>query len=109
MARMAVILDAIRSYLRWSLRQFYLLIFHPSQFGREVEPFPDSRWSYQDRIRYLLKLLPCTLIGAALGNLMAGMIIESARIDFDRTESWYGVAGGVAGGVAVGVAGDVVF
>ena len=50
----------MNAYLRWSLRQFYLLVFWPTQFEREVEDLviQERILGFKQRFVYMLKLLP---------------------------------------------------
>ena len=102
-------------YIRWSLRQFYLILFWPTRFEREVESDIGDGQKLQriERLRYLMKLLPWIIALAVIGNLIAGVICEAYGLDFNRVRSWVGVALGVAfgmaGGVAFGVARNVSF
>lgn len=100
----------MKAYLRWSLRQLYLLLFWPTQFEREVEgPLPGQpQLRFGERFRYLLKMLPWIVALVALGNLVVGRTCEAFEIAFRWEPSWVGVAPGVALGVASGVASGVV-
>lgn len=98
----------MKAYLRWSLRQLYLLVFSPTQFEREVEACTDSpRPGFRERFVYLVKMLPWIAALAALGNLIAGDIGAGVGMAFIWVDAWYGVALGVAGGVAVGMTAGV--
>src|SRR5215213_4530866 len=97
----------MKDYLRWSLRQFYLLCFWPTQFRREVEGDTPDRLipRFSKSVLYLLKMLPWIVAFAVLGNLIAGYICEAFGIPFRWAVSWWAVAVGVAFGVASGVGG----
>ena len=94
------------NYLRWSLRQFYLLVFLPTQFRREVEDVDSRRplLRLKERFLYILKLLPWIVLFATAANLISGLTCESFGIAFNWGGSWFGVAFCVAVGVAFGVA-----
>ncbi|MEK7676490.1 MAG: ATP-binding protein [Verrucomicrobiota bacterium] len=93
-------------YLRWVLRQFYLLLFWPSKFAREVEGEKQGQpqLTRKQRLVYLLKMLPWLLALAMLANLLAGSLCEAFGSKYYWAESWLGVAVGVAFGVAFPVA-----
>jgi hypothetical protein len=108
----------MNAYLRWSLRQLYLLAFWPTQFEREVEARAGNqpRLRLTERFGYLLKILPWMVVLCIFGNLLAGYTCEALGIPF----RWGGVAAGVVGvafgvaagvglGVLVGVLGGVLF
>ena len=96
----------LKSYIRWSLHQLFLLYFQPSLFEREVEGTGHNqpKMTWQKRLRYMLKMLPCVLASATLGNFLAGHLCESFGIRYQWLEVWQGIALGVGFGVAVGVA-----
>jgi uncharacterized protein len=97
-------------YIRWSIRQFYLLVFYPTRFQRERESFyaDGPKLRHIERLRYLVKMLPWIVALAVISNLIAGVICEAYGLNFAWGKSWVGVAagvvGGVVGGVTVGVA-----
>src|SRR5262245_43925526 len=98
-------------YIRWSLRQFYLILFWPTQFEREVENWrrDGPKLRRIERLRYLMKMLPWMVVLAVIGNLIAGIVCEAYGSGFNWVEFWRGVAFGAAFGVAVGVVGGVAF
>ena len=65
---------AVKGYLAWSLRQFYLLTFWPSQFHREFDDAykGEDKSGYVMCLAYFLKMLPWIVGLAVLGNLLAG-------------------------------------
>lgn len=127
------------AYLRWVACQFYLLLFWPSRFKREVEgEGPDEpRLNLRQRFAYLIKLLPWILALAHVGSLLAGTFVT---LYLGKTFAWgasligatvgvavglgvgllrgvpgvalgfgFGLSAGVAGGAAFGLAGVVAF
>jgi hypothetical protein len=66
----------MKNYLRWSLRQFYLLYFWPTQFAREVEgPLLEGpRLSIKEKIKYLFKMLPWLVLIPLFFNVVIGFI-----------------------------------
>jgi hypothetical protein len=125
----------MKSYVAWSLRQFYLLFFWPTQFRREVSPDrPEGpRPGHWPRFRYLLAMLPWLTALAALGYFLASHLkatqaavlaartndvrrfCEALGIDFfpsERTWDWVGLGvvgvGCVMFGAALGAALGVV-
>ena len=103
-----------RSYLLWSIRQFYLLLFWPTRFHREVEAFltGDRRRGFQRCLAYFWRMLPWIVALACLGNLIAGSLFRPPyvpqQVPFAWETSWVGVALGVGVGVALGAAIGVV-
>lgn len=99
----------MKDYLRWSLRQLYLIFFWPTRFISEFEGDESghSKQAFLKGLRYLLGLLPWVVILAALGNLIAGYAVELFGIPFNWRESWIAMARAVAVGVASGPAGGV--
>jgi len=98
----------MNDYLRWPLRQLYLLIFSPTQFRRESEIEPDQFFkAIGERFRYMLKMLPWMTAIAVVANLMAGNLCEWFEIAFKWQPSWYGMTLGLAGSVVAGVAAGV--
>jgi hypothetical protein len=106
---------AVQAYLLWLLRQFYLLLFWPTQFHRE---FHDSyggkdKFGYRICLRYFMKLLPWIVVLAILGNLLAGnsfqwFVARPGRMNFQWANSLVGVSLGVILGLLLGVAIGVV-
>src|SRR5262245_10130937 len=92
-------------YIRWSLRQFYLLVFWPTRFRREVESGrrDGPKLRLIERLRYLMKMLPWIVTLAMIGNLVAGLICEAYGLSFNWSKSWRGITGGLVGGLAGGV------
>jgi hypothetical protein len=100
-------------YLLWSLRQFYLLAFWPTQFHREFEDWPSEKPGFAACLRYLVSMLPWIAGLACLGNLLAGYFFEVTaflplRLSFNWTNSWLGLGLGLALGFMLGVAISVV-
>jgi hypothetical protein len=95
-------------YCRWSLRQFYLLVFWPSRFRRDVEAPLEPRRALgcEARLKYLLQLLPWTAAVAALGNYLAGRPILDwglpYGLSYSAVQAWVGTGVGVAFGLALG-------
>lgn len=108
----------MNAYLRWSLRQLYLIFFWPKEFTREVESFglDGPKLSFVERVQYCLKLFPLLLALCALASLIAGNTCEASGLDYDWAASWvnvarslgfsaaYSVMTGPALGVALGIA-----
>ena len=121
----------MKEYLRWSLRELYLLVFWPTKFEAEK---PEALWFNRGfslrrsvmlrRFNYLLKMLPWIVLFAVAGNLISGISYAAwTGHAFRWHESWLvvavnvafavglavtvGVAGGVTFGVAFGVAGGI--
>ncbi len=88
----------MKNYLRWSLRQFYLLVFLPTQFRREVEGIGLDKPSrgLKERFLYIARLLPWIVVLPTVLNLIAGLTCEAFGIGFNWGSSWAGVAFGVA-------------
>jgi hypothetical protein len=99
----------MRRYLSWSLWQFYLLIFWPSRFGREVEDINQHALKRRERLLYLLKMLPWLVALPCLGNLITGNGVKAFGTVFNWDQTWIGVALGVMVGVACGVTLSVAF
>src|SRR5208337_796867 len=100
----------LRSYLSWSLRQLYLLVFWPTQYRREVEDesaqrrmtygerFPYHmrmfRWilglpdesgrpmTYGERFRYLMRMFPWILGLPIVLNLISGNLCDTFGVHF---------------------------
>lgn len=101
----------MKDYLRWSLRQFYLIYFWPSRYRREIESEGQttSGLGLKDRARYMVRILPWLALINIFTYLAIGFICTRFGIAFRWNEpwSWIGMAFGVAGGVACGVLGNV--
>ena len=98
-------------YIRWLLRQFYLFVFWPTRFEREIESDTGDgpELSRLERLRFLMKLLPWNIALAVIGNLIAGAVCEAYGLNFAWGKSLVGMAFGAAFGVATGVAFGVAF
>jgi uncharacterized protein len=101
----------MKEYLRWSLRQLYLVFFWPTRFGRKVEGVGRRRLrlGLGKRFRYLLKMLPWIVMLAVFLNVVAGYACEAAGADFSWGRAWIAVGLGVAIGVAIGLIMGVAF
>jgi hypothetical protein len=101
----------MKHYLRWGLRQFYLLYFRPTQFGRELEGdnLGKLRLQFGYRARYMLKILPFVIVLVFLGDLIISYICAALGITFRLESAWAGMAFGVAFGVLAGVTSGVAF
>lgn len=99
----------MKDYLRWLLRQLYLIFFWPTQFRREVEgDIPDPanlKWNRQ--FRYLGAMFPCLIIIAVLGSAVARFVYNSVGIAFHWEDTLIGMAVGVVLLLAGAVAGAV--
>src|ERR1051325_1634560 len=96
----------MKNYLRWSLRQFYLVFFWPTQFKREVEDDKElGRLKIRSckRLRYLLNLLPCSTALTIFSTLAVGCTCAAFGVFFDWTNALLGVIAGMTFGLAVGV------
>lgn len=94
----------MQAYLRWSFRQFFILYFQPTQFGRELKggaDKPDLNW--QQRLRYMVKILPAITVLTITTNLLLGALVVRYGFHFHWLDSWVGVAVGVAVGVTRGM------
>ena len=95
------------AWLRWSLRQLYLLYFWPTRFVQENGELDRGGIfrSWVPRLRYLLKMLPLMAVLVILTNTVLGTLWESVLLEpYYWSESWIAVMVGVAFGVALGVA-----
>jgi hypothetical protein len=106
---------AVSAYVAWLLRQFYLLLFSPTQYHREFDDALEGRdrLEYGYCLRYFLKMLPWIVVLAVLGNLLAGTAFQwltasPQRVSFQWANAWLGVSLGVVLGVLLGVAISVV-
>ncbi|GEM_PF-6027827 len=92
------------SYLRWSLRQLYLLVFRPTQYTNEVEgPMRDQkRLKARDRVRYLVGMFPWIIVLSIFGNVVGGHICELSEIPFRWESSLVGVGLGATVGICAG-------
>lgn len=99
----------MKDYLRWSLRQLYLIFFWPTRFISEFGGVESARSKHKviKGLRYLLGLLPWVVILAVLGNLVTGYAFGLFGIPFNWKRSWGNVARGVALGIASGPAGGM--
>ncbi len=95
----------MKNYLRWSLRQLYLLYFWPTRFSREVEGehLGGPRLRLKERAGYMLKILPWVVLISVFANLAIGFICERFGIIYRWESSWNGVAIGIAVGGAFGL------
>lgn len=99
----------MKDYLRWSLRQLYLIFFWPTRFIREFGGGESARskQEFLKGLRYLLGLLPWVITLAVLGNLIAGYAFELFGIPFNWKESWVSMVRGVAVAVTSGPSGSL--
>ena len=83
----------LRSYLSWSLRQFYLLVFWPTQLDRELEDLNIllSQKSYRENYRYLHRMFPWILGLSIVLNLISGNLCDAFGLHFNWGSSWAGV------------------
>src|SRR5918911_1704388 len=95
----------MKDYLRWSLRQLYLLYFWPTQFAREVKGVSAEgpRHQLAERAGYMLKMLPWTAPIGIFINMIVGFSCERFAISYGWEESWIGLAFGLVFGVVVGL------
>ncbi len=96
----------MKNYLRWSLRQFYLLYFWPTRFAREVEGegSGEPRRRPKERVSYLLKMLLWVVLINIFANLAIGFACKGFGIVYQWSKSWAGLVGGIVGAMASGVA-----
>ncbi len=94
----------MKEYLLWSLRQFYLLLFWPTQYAEE---FGSPR--LKELYLYVLKMFPWMVALAVVGNLIVGYICEAFGIAYRWMDSWRGVGYGVTLGIMAGIAGSIAF
>lgn len=99
----------MKDYLRWSLRQLYLLFFWPTKFQREAEKTGSPNLHLTERFRYLLKLFPWIVAIGVIANIIAGYTYEAFETHFDWEKSWVGVAIGLTFGLALGLAASLAF
>ena len=100
----------MKDYLRWSLRQLFLLYFQPTRFQREVEGEgrDDAKLTWRERAGYMLKMLPWMILLSVAANIGAGLVCQAFGLEYRWAESWKGEAVGMAVGVMFGVAFGVV-
>lgn len=93
------------NYISWSLKQFYLFAFLPTQFEREAKERENDQSSLLNkaRINYLLKLFPWILAFNILGTLISGYICGLLGIDFKWFPALLGIALGAVGGASFGL------
>jgi hypothetical protein len=113
----------MNDYFRWSLRQFYLLYFWPSQLKREARSeselqlrrLRDSKnpqvrlrvrsklfFKYYEGLRYMIRLLPFIVAIVALLILMAGGLTEIFGFGFNWASCWTSVICVMLTGLALG-------
>ena len=94
------------AYLRWMLRQLYLIFFWPSLFEREIDTKRERTLSALERLRHcfghLMALMPAVvmlilLIVGFTGVLVSLDILESRRSELGErarsikmTPNWHG-------------------
>ncbi len=88
----------MKDYLRWLLRQLYLIFFWPTQFSREVEgDRPDhAKLTWAKQVRYLTSIFPFLIILAVLGSAVASYFYNAVGIAFHWENTLIGMAVGVA-------------
>src|ERR1043165_1329007 len=92
----------MKDYLRWSLRQLYLLFFWPTQYMREVagsEP-DQAKLQWSAPFRYLMRLFPGIVVLIASVTLIVGCVCEVSGITF----YWGNMGLGIMSGVMIGLA-----
>jgi hypothetical protein len=94
----------MHTYLQWSLRQLFVMVFQPTQFHREVNACYAETPRLWAAGGYLLRMLPWIVMLAVFGTLVVGYIFEASGVFFGWEPSWRGVVVGVALGVIDGVA-----
>jgi hypothetical protein len=87
----------MKDYLRWSLRQLYLIFFWPTQFRREVGgDRPDqANLTWARQFSYLKGVLPYMIILAVLGSVVARYIYRAVGIAFHWENTLLGMALGL--------------
>jgi hypothetical protein len=93
------------NYVSWSLKQFYLFAFLPTQFGREAKEREKDQPNLLNkaRVNYLIKLFPWILAFNILGTLIAGYICEVLGIEFRWFPALLGIPLGAVGGASFGL------
>ncbi len=78
------------NYLRWAGWQFYLVLFWPSRFDREMDALESGEvsMSFGQRLSYMGRLLPCIALLAILSNLSAGFVTKLSSGGYDWAASW---------------------
>ena len=73
----------MKDYLRWSLRQLFLLYFQPTRFARAVEGDgpDDAKLTFRQRAGYMLKMLPWMILLSVAANVSAGIICQAFGIE----------------------------
>lgn len=90
-------MPAMKDYLRWLLRQLYLIFFWPTQFRREVEgDRPDqAKPTLTSQVRYIKATFPYLIVLAVLGSAVAKYIYNAVGIAFHWENTLIGMALGV--------------
>jgi len=99
----------MKQYLRWSLHQFFLIYYQPSRFRREAEGIgrDTAKRSWQERLPYLLKMLPWMILFTVIGNLLVGHSYEQSGVHYRWLASWGGIAVGMMVGIVAGAAAGI--
>lgn len=99
----------MKDYLRWSLRQLYLLYFQPSQFESEVEGRGQGELilAQKERLGYINRMLLWIVLASVFANLAIGFTCEKFGVVYLWNASWLGVILGIISGVVGGVVGRV--
>lgn len=99
----------MKDYLRWMLRQLYLIFFWPTQFRREVEgDSPEqAKMTWAKQVRYLRSIFPFLIVLAVLGTAGARYIYNAVGIAFHWENTLIGMAVGLALFMAGALAGAV--
>lgn len=94
-------------YVRWSLWQFYLLVFWPTQFRREIEDVYQLSHGPQmgtlSRFKYQLKLLPWMIAFALATNYVLQQFDAAQGGHNETTRMIFGVALGIGLGFVLGL------
>lgn len=99
----------MKAYLRWSLKQLYLLFFWPTRFKREFEGNSPRGFKHNSvqTIRYILGLLPWVVALAVLGNTVGGYVCELFGVPINWERSWAVIPFGIGAGMGLGPVGII--
>jgi hypothetical protein len=96
------------AYLEWTIRQLHILVFAPTQAGRDTHHHARRGGHRARSLGYTFKFLPFIVVTVAVGVIIGGQICITSGISYRWASSSLGASVAVAAGLIISLEVDIV-